>query len=105
MIESTATSSFSGILPLKHVRSSYAPQHGARRQGKDRARFESLTLEELTLHGLAALKQKVAGLIRLVHGHLGGQRAAWILARRGSGILDLAVELVVPCGERVVGGG
>ena len=36
VIESTATSSFSGILPLKHVRSSYAPQHGARRQGKDR---------------------------------------------------------------------
>ena len=44
-------------------------------------------------------------LIRLVHGHLGGQRAAWILERRGSEILDLAVELVVPCGERVVGGG
>ena len=31
--------------------------------------------------------------------------AAWILVRRGCGILDLAVELVVPCGERVVGGG
>ena len=31
---------------------------------------------------------------------------ARILERaRGSGILDLAVELVVPCGERVVGGG
>ena len=36
VIESTATSSFSGILPLKHVRFSYAPQHGTRRQRKDR---------------------------------------------------------------------
>ena len=35
VIESTATSRFSGILPLKHVHASCARQHGTRRQRKD----------------------------------------------------------------------